>query len=72
MNAAIADLWELAKTAGPFSTLLLLYLYLDERKERRLVAAKLNEVLERSVKIIGEVRATMETWLTVFARERRK
>lgn len=71
MNAA-AELWEMAKTAGPFSTCLLLYLYLDERNERRVVAAKLNEVLERSVKIISEVRMTMEAWLAVFAREHRK
>ena len=70
--AILGELWELAKHAGPFSSMLLLYLYLDERKERRATAAKLNDVLERSIQIISEVRTTMETWLNVFARGARK
>lgn len=69
--SAVTDIWELAKTAGPFSTMLLLYLYLDERRERRSLAVKLNEVLERSTRIIGEVRTTMETFISVFARGRK-
>ena len=64
------DIWGLVQQAGPFASALLLYLYLDERKERRRKDAELKEVLTRSIEVIGEVKSTMATWLEVFERVR--
>ena len=68
MNMEISDIWRLAQHAGPFASALLLYLYLDERKERRSKDKELKEVLTRSIAVIDEVKQTMGTWLNIFER----
>ena len=64
----MTEIWRLVQQAGPFASALLLYLYLDERRERRRKDAELKDVLTRSIMTIDEVKRTMETWLTVFER----
>ena len=68
----ISDIWHLAQSAGPFATALMMYLYFDERKERRRKDKELQAVLTRSIEIIDEVKATMETWLNLFERGKRR
>lgn len=60
------EIWNLAKQAGPFASALLLYLYLDERRERREKDKELRNVLVNSIEVIKEIRTTMDTWLAVF------
>ncbi len=62
----LGEIWKLVTSAGPFASALLLYLYLDERSERRKKDDELKEVLSSSIKVITEVRQTMDTWLTAF------
>ena len=64
----LAEVWKLIQTAGPAASALLLYLYLDERKERRKKDTELKEVLTRSITVITEIKSTMETWLAIFER----
>jgi hypothetical protein len=64
----LTEVWHLAQQAGPFASALLLYLYLDERKERRTKDRELKDVLTRSIAVIDEVKNTMETWLNIFER----
>ena len=64
----MTEIWRLVQQAGPFASALLLYLYIDERKERRRKDLELKEVLTRSITVINEVKSTMETWLSVFER----
>jgi hypothetical protein len=66
----IGELWRLAQQAGPFASGLLLYLYLDERKERRRKDEELKVVLTRSIEVIDEVKDTMGAWLNIFDRAR--
>ena len=66
----LADIWKLVQSAGPFASALLLYLYLDERTERRAKDKELASVLERSVVCISEVKQTLNSWLTVFGRDK--
>jgi len=68
----LGELWRLAQQAGPFASGLLLYLYLDERKERRRKDEELKEVLTRSINVIDGVKETMETWLNIFGRPRQR
>jgi len=68
----VGEIWRLAQQAGPFASALLLYLYLDERKERRRKDEELKDVLTRSIAVIDEVKDTMGTWLTIFERARNK
>lgn len=62
----IEEIWKLLQGAGPFASALLLWLYLDERKERRAKDEELKTVLSRSIEVIDEVKDTMQTWLNVF------
>jgi len=64
----VTEIWRLAQQAGPFASALLLYLYLDERKERRKKDTELKEVLTRSITVITEIKGTMDTWLALFER----
>jgi len=66
----LSEVWHLAQSAGPFATAIMMYLYFDERKERRKKDRELNDVLQRSIAVIDEVRSTMATWLSIFERVR--
>ena len=68
----LTDVWHLAQSAGPFATALMMYLYFDERKERRRKDKELQTVLTRSIEVIDEVKETMEVWLNIFERGRRR
>jgi len=52
----LSEIWKLVQQAGPFASALLLYLYLDERKERRKKDEELKAVLSRSITVIDEVK----------------
>lgn len=62
----LGEIWKLVTSAGPFASALLMYLYLDERAERRSKDKELHTVLGDSIKVIIEVRQTMDMWLTAF------
>ncbi len=62
----LAEIWKLLTSAGPFASALLMYLYLDERAERRKKDDELKAVLTSSIAVITEVRQTMDSWLSAF------
>jgi hypothetical protein len=64
----VSEIWHMAEHAGPFATALMMYLYFDERKERRSKDKELQAVLTRSIAVIDEVKNTMGTWLSIFER----
>lgn len=62
------ELWELARTAGPFATLLLMYLLWDERKDRKKAQQDTTTVA------IGTIKAShaVETALRALGAKRRR
>jgi hypothetical protein len=72
----LKDIWELAKSAGPFGTILLLYLYRQSDKERREAQSQLSAVslaqtraavaLESTLRARTESMKSMEAAIRAF------
>lgn len=54
------ELWELARTAGPFATLLLLYLLYDERKDRKKAQQDTTTIAIGTIKASHAVEASLQ------------
>jgi len=59
----LAQIWELAKNAGPFSTMLVLWLYLRMDGERRDLSKQLMEMTKN-------IQSINESWLKIMERKK--
>ena len=61
----LADIWELAKAAGPFGTGLMLLLYLRVDRERKAMTRELIDVTKNATTV-------SETWLKILEKTKIK
>lgn len=67
-----ADIWELAKAAGPFGTLLMLVMYWLERQDRLKVRGQLDDLTERVVVAMTNSTNTLSELLKILTTVRKR
>lgn len=66
-----AELWELAKTAGPFATCLLLLIWVKTDRERLRLQGERDALLERVLGSVQKMSDAMEATLALVKDKRR-
>lgn len=64
------ELWELARTAGPFATLLLLLLLFDERKDRKAAQQQNFDLATSGLKALHGVESTISALREAITKRR--
>jgi hypothetical protein len=76
MDHFFADLWELAKTAGPFGTILMLYLWALANSERKDCQKNYNdlqkEMLERTINGLNNTANSVREIGDIFSKIRER
>lgn len=64
----LTELWKAAQQAGPFAVLIMLYAYLDARKELKESQSKYDQIVNEFIRLASDANATQKDWQNIFGK----